>query len=166
MTEKSEALGIQPPPFSDRWTAVKLDVRRFLLRRGVSHEDSDDLLQDVAFKLWREADNLPTDMEHFRAIAFTTAGWAVVNRARTRARREVAMDPWMIEEQAASHTPDLAAGIIFRQAWQHLSKREQQVLELHHQGQPDIDIAAALGISAATVRSVARRARAKAADFL
>lgn len=149
-----------------QWSKVHRSLRDYLAHRGVSEVDIEDILQDVVLKLLRTG-NVGTDMGHFQAMAFTAAKWAVVDRLRlTSAKREILTDPSDLEGMQLRDAHDPGIRIAFQQAWKTLSKREQAVTEMRLQGAPDDKIADALNVEAATVRSIARRARAKMVDAL
>lgn len=152
--------------FVARWGQARGPLRSFLNRRGVRAEEIDDALQDIALRLLKSDDYQGKDMEHFQAMAYTAARWVAIDRFRLSRPDEVATDPSTLEQYSPSQTPDPTARIAFSQAWERLSRREQQVLAMREQGRPDREAAEALGVSEATVRSIARRARAKIFDVL
>ena len=164
MTEPTDTADLKR--FADRWVTVSRMLRPALLRLGVAPAEVDDVLQDVALKLLRRADILGNDMDHFTAMARNAAHWAAIDRFRAQPLREMAADPATLEALAPAHTPDPTVGLAFEQAWRRLTERERQLLEMRHAGHSDEEIGAALGVSPATVRSMARRVRAKAIDLL
>jgi len=152
--------------FVQRWSQASKTLRARLLRRGVSASDADDILQDVALRLFRSEHFGGTSMEHFEAMAWTTAKWALADRLRASMSRGISVEPEALEREGPYESPNLAARIDFERAWERLTERERRVLELRSGGEPDAVIARELQVSEPAIRMIARRARLKLAEDL
>lgn len=162
MAERTES---EVREFLARWPTAAKTVRSRLVRRGLNSADVDDILQDVALRLFRSAPR-GNDEHHFEAMAWDTAKWALADRLRASRSEGIRVDTEVLELVGPHEESGMAIRVDFAKAWNRLTAREQRVLELRTDGHADADIASELQVSEPAVRTIARRARLKLADDL
>jgi RNA polymerase sigma-70 factor (ECF subfamily) len=77
--------------FTAFFSAYHPAVYAWLLRKGASHADAEDLAQETMLRTWRERHNHETP-EHARRFVYTVASTALIDLCR-RADRQVAARP-------------------------------------------------------------------------
>lgn len=162
MAERTES---EVREFLARWSKAAGTVAIRLARRGVNKADVEDILQDVALRLFRSAPR-GNDEHHFEAMAWSTAKWALADRLRASAAHGIRVDTDVLELAGPREELDVSVRIDFPKAWSRLTEREQRVLEMRTNGHADAEIARELQVSEPAIRTIARRARLKLADDL
>lgn len=127
-------------------------------RRGLG-DQAQDLAQQVALRLILNLERIESD-EQLKAYALTAARWVMADhwRAFVPAEGDVAALA-DLESDAPTPSDAVEARESAFHALTRLTPREAEVVERVLQGQTIGDIARAMGITAATVRSLLRFAR-------
>ena len=136
----------------------------FVLRQGVTSEDADDLVQDVATVLWEKFDSFAPGT-NFKAWAFAIARLEVLKRSdrRRRETRTLRLEPAALEAIEQIEQGDDALAFQrdrLRACLGHLSASMREIFQLHYgQGLAYEDIAQRLGMKPASLRTRVCRAR-------
>lgn len=165
----------QPPPESlcfDAWCRQEIPaLRRFLLRRGVSAADADDLVQDTLVVVWQKLGRIRPGRE--RSFLFGTAMRICMNHQRTKHRRHRLLedDPGAILPAARPHCADVLAGQERRHALHAAIARlpartREVVVSVEIEERSVTETARHCGISAKTVSNLLTRARRKLRQVL
>ena len=143
------------------WAGITADLRRYVARR-VPPAEVDDLVQEVLLRVVTSLDTT----RPVGAFAQTVARNAVIDRARKRtptppAEPEVAhAEDLTIEAQAEAQR--LLLGVWLRFAVERLPEAHREAVHrVDVLGQPQAEVAEALGIPYSTLKSRVQRGRAK-----
>ncbi|WP_210395369.1 sigma-70 family RNA polymerase sigma factor [Motiliproteus sediminis] len=136
---------------------------RFLLQRGASHDEAEELVQLCLLRVWQRAAQFNAGQGAFTAWLFRIARNLHIDQLR-RHRHEVRGEP---DECASGETPD---GLVtdqrlqeqVRQELSRLPERQAQVVYMaFYQGKTHAEIATELEIPLGSVKSSLRLAFAK-----
>jgi RNA polymerase sigma-70 factor (ECF subfamily) len=134
----------------------------YALRRVDSREDAADVVADTLLVAWRRLDEVPAG-DGARPWLFGVARWVLANGRRGRRRRD-RLGERLRRELGRLTVPDHAASVgtalVVRAALEQLDADDREILQLTSwEGLPPTEIALALGVPAATVRTRLHRAR-------
>lgn len=140
-------------------TAVPL--RAYVARTMGSASHADDIVQEAYLRILRKP--VPTRDEHeLRAYLFRIASNLVVDHWRTHKRESDEMPP-----DRGANGPDQALRLDIGRLFNRLKPRERQLVWLAHvEGADHKEIAATLGLRAASIRVLLSRARSRFAGLL
>lgn len=153
---------------SQWYDAFAPKLRAFLIGRGISDQDTDDVLQDVFVLVLRYAPKLMTlDSSHRRNYVYRIAKTTLVARHRTQLRRGeieptltlgafeepddfttgavTASQDW--REQAREMEQTTAARLTFRAIWEQTPEQYRDLVVLLAEGWSRAEIATRLGIT-------------------
>jgi RNA polymerase sigma factor (sigma-70 family) len=135
----------------------------YALRRVDRPEDAADVVAESMLVAWRRLDDVPQGDET-RLWLFGVARNVIANHRRTQ-RRGDRLGAKLREQLcafASDHAPDVARAVTVRQALDLLSDDDREILRLAAwEGLTPSELAVAMVIPAATVRSRLHRARAR-----
>ncbi|MBA3495395.1 MAG: sigma-70 family RNA polymerase sigma factor [Gammaproteobacteria bacterium] len=144
--------------FERLWPNVLPMLLGIFRRKGLA-EHAQDLAQQVALRLMMRLDKISSD-EQMKAYALTAARWIMADYWRTLPPVEAAIEN---APEEASHFDAPADALEARQTaravLEGLTPRENEVVTRLTDGQSIAEIARAMGITVATVRSLLRFAR-------
>lgn len=143
-----------------RQTAAPL--RAYIVRVLGAATHADDIVQETYLHALRRP-GLTTDPTELRAYLFRIASNLMIDHWRRHRHQTRVVNP---PERAAT-TRDVALRLDMKRIFQQLRPRERQLVWLAHvEGADHREIAAALGLSARSIRVLLSRARRKLAQLL
>lgn len=149
------------PEFHALYAQTAAPLRAYVVRTMGHGAHADDIVQEAYLRLLRKP--VPTrDADGLRAYLFRTAGNLVIDHWRAHKHESQETPP---ERSAAGRNEvlHLDVGRLFAQ----LKPRERQMMWLAHvEGADHREIAAALGLRAASIRVLLSRARQRLARLL
>lgn len=146
------------------WTEIEPAVVSLGRRLLGTIEAARDLAQDVAVGALLRFGEI-RDANHFRAWVLTRARWLALDRIRAQRRTVYGGEDSWPERPAPSGSENYDAGELLRLVGA-LPERQKAVMMRSIAGESVADIAAELGITPATVRSLLRHARFRLAQAL
>ncbi len=143
----------------------------FLLRRGLSHAQAEDIAQDAMFAVWRKATLYDRSQGGVSTWVFVIARNLRVDHLRRRAKRDAApLEDWdPVDESPTGEETLLTAEreASVRKALAQLSPEQAKVLEeAYFAEKPQSAIAQELGVPLGTVKSRVRLALARLRKLL
>lgn len=134
----------------------------YALRRVDRREDAADVVADTLLVAWRRLDEVPAG-DGARPWLFGVARWVLANGRRSGRRRD-RLGERLRQEVGRLTVPDHAAAVgttvVVRAALARLDADDREILQLTSwEGLQPSEIALALGLSPATVRTRLHRAR-------
>lgn len=145
--------------FEEVVAAVSPDLHRYLLRRLVDPQESQDALSEVFLAAWRREGDLPDDEVEARMWLFGIAHNVMRNALRARTRRSAATAR-IVEAHRTGARSDLVAANDdgdhdrVRDLIAALPEGQRELVRLHHwEGLQLQEAAVVLGISASAARS-------------
>lgn len=146
-----------PGEFEEFWHQQYAPLVRWLARSGAGSEDAQDIAQAALTEIWRRwpmVVNRPGYL--YRAARNELAGlW----HARRRELGAARGSDWPAAQQAGDDLPAVLQAGLVREYLLTLPSRQRAVLAAGCDGYQDAELAAALGMPVATVRSNRRHAR-------
>lgn len=149
------------PEFHALYARTAAPLRAYVVRTMGHASHADDIVQEAYLRLLRKP--VPTrDDDELRAYLFRTASNLVVDHWRAHKRESVETPP---EHGAAG--PDQALRMDIGRVFARLKPRERQMMWLAHvEGANHREIAAMLGLRAASIRVLLSRARQRLGRML
>ncbi|HMS15515.1 MAG TPA: RNA polymerase sigma factor SigZ [Planctomycetota bacterium] len=163
-----EAPSFNKDPAPQLWVELQSKLREFIRRRVPQESDTEDLLQEVFMRMYRDIETLSTKA-HAPAWLFRVAANAIADHYRDQAQRTVILD----QDDIGPAQPETgaAARAEIARCLEPLLARipepyQEAVRRVDYQGQSQVDAATELGISIPAMKSRVQRGRAKLMKLL
>ena len=149
------------PEFHALYARTAAPLRGYVVRTMGHGADADDIVQEAYLRLLRKP--VPTrDEDELRAYLFRTAGNLVIDHWRAHKHESPDTPP-----ERSAHGPDQALRLDVGRLFARLKPRERQMMWLAHvEGADHREIAALLGLRAASIRVLLSRARQRLGRML
>jgi RNA polymerase sigma-70 factor (ECF subfamily) len=149
------------PEFYALYARTAAPLRAYVVRTMGTAAHADDIVQEAYLRLLRKP--VPTlDEDELRAYVFRTASNLVIDHWRTHKRESSETPP-----ERSTFGPDQALRLDIGRLFARLKPRERQMMWLAHvEGANHREIAATLGLRAASIRVLLSRARQRLGRML